>query len=193
MPHTDTSQPCTGRGMLGIWGGTLGEGGFWAHWRLHCYKKIHLNKKSKRTSTLFWIISPPIGFQKKNQLFWHEAPDQIELIRSVTWIALQGWRWTVANTCDWKALNGCQTSRGHNVWLKLSAVPQEASGTAPQSWVCVWNTNRGFTSDQRGQRWKRGRVPVAPVGLGGIPTAAFLICRTWPPLSPAGANGTDDI
>lgn len=150
MPHTDTSQPRTGRGMLGRWGGTLGKGGLEAHWRLHCYKK-----KKYILTKIQKDICPILNYQstnwipKENQLFWHEAPDQTELIRSVTWIALQGWRWTVANTCDWKALNGCQTSGGHNVWLKLSAVPQEASGTAPQSRVCVWNTNRGFTSDQR--------------------------------------------
>lgn len=62
--------------------------------------------------------------------------------------------------------------------------------------VCVWNTNRGFTSDQR---VSSGRGPLAPEGLGYIPAAAFLICWTWvnpPPPSPPrptpsrGANWT---
>lgn len=72
-------------------------------------------------------------------------------------------QWTVANTCDWNALNGCQTSGDAVFDLNYQPVPQEACGAAPRGWVCAWNTNRGFTGD----RW---------VSAGGETGGS---CGTW--------------
>lgn len=95
-----------------------------------------------------------------------------------------------------KSFKWVSNKRGHNVWLKLSAVPQEASGTAPQSRECAWNTNRGFTIDQ----WVsagRGTGAACSHGIWRHSYSSFfnlLDMTLLPPFLPCppleGTNGT---
>lgn len=50
------------------------------------------------------------------------------------------------------------------------------SGAPPQSRVCVCGIQTG--DSPASSRVSAGRGPAAPVGLGDIPAAAFLICWT---------------
>lgn len=112
------------------------------------------------------------------------------LWKGVTWIALQGWAMDCSKHMWLKSFKWVSNKQGHNVWLKLSAVPQEASGTAPQSRVCVWNTNRGFTSDHWVSTGRGDGCWLLLQDLATFLEQLFLICWTWPPL--AGANWTDN-
>lgn len=103
-------------------------------------------------------------------------------------------QWTVANTCDWKALNGCQTSRDIMFDLNYQQSHRRLLGRLPRA-GCVCGIQTGDSPVTSGSALEERRVLVAPQGLGHIPTAAFLICETWPitPSLPlAGANTTYD-